>query len=67
MTEMLTGLGRACADPCCDLDLRSLVFGADMPAKLGLALVEHALRGLANERARARIDEEILFLDTKRE
>jgi len=38
-----------------------------MPAQLRLALVEHAFRGLTDERARARIDEEVLFLDAKRE
>jgi len=36
-----------------------------MPAKLRPALIKHALRGLTDERSRAKIDEKILLLDAK--
>jgi hypothetical protein len=67
MKEMFSGIGRRRADRCCDLDLGALKFCAEMLSKSGPAFFEHALRWLADERSRPRIDEKIFLLDAERE
>jgi hypothetical protein len=65
--QLGTGLGRSPAYAGPDLDLALQEFGRDLAPHLGLALGQQTLGRLPDQGSGARVDQEVLLLDTQGE